>query len=334
MEDDYYSRQKVRTYAQLSKQELKKLQDQEYSYNIMCILLNSLEGYAISKKEKRKYGGYDDLNSVETKNKLQLKKQLIFHLRRMKDSYELFVEDHGSYELPKKMPKSQIISDVQKWIPKVPPEDQKYYYAFIDLLNGKDIPDFKSDLNSIPSTVQKGENHAYNLMEGMIKINYHAGKKEKNVQDNYETKGYHEFEPNLYGQPQSNPYLAELSKKGKKEEEKEEIIVGENGKLIPHENNLYYINDKNVQKKLNLDWKIIQPQCFYNTYYGIIHINQIYKDGSADCSLFNSNNVKKIDKKFIKILGNTKTDFSSYDYGIAEINGKKVNILVDLLKIC
>ena len=37
---------KVRTQAMLSKQELKKLQDQEFSFNIMCILLNSLEGYA------------------------------------------------------------------------------------------------------------------------------------------------------------------------------------------------------------------------------------------------------------------------------------------------
>ena len=116
---------KVRTQAMLSKQELKKLQDQEFSFNIMCILLNSLEGYASTKTGERKYAGYDYFNSVETKDKLQLKKQLIFHLRRMKDSYELFIEEHGDYEFPETFPKDQIISDVKRWIPNVPKEDRK-----------------------------------------------------------------------------------------------------------------------------------------------------------------------------------------------------------------
>ena len=79
-------------------------------------------------------------------------------------------------------------------------------------------------------------------MEGMIKINY-TRKKEKTIQENYENKGYHEFEPILYGQPQRNPYLAEINKGLK-----EEIIIGENGKLIPYEHNLYFINDKKVKK--------------------------------------------------------------------------------------
>ena len=100
---------------------------------------------------------------------------------------------------------------------------------------------------------------------------------------------------------------------------KEQIIIGVNGKLIPHENNLYFINDKNVKKKLDLNRINYQKHTFYSTNHGIIHIDEKYEDGSADCCLFNLNNVKKIDKKFIKILGNTKTDFSNYDFGIAQI---------------
>lgn len=54
-------------YQQLGKQQLIKLQDQEFSYAIMCQLLNSLERYALGNEEDRKYEGHDYFNSVATK---------------------------------------------------------------------------------------------------------------------------------------------------------------------------------------------------------------------------------------------------------------------------
>lgn len=340
---------KTRVYTQLCQQKLKKLQDQEFSFNIMCILLNSLEGYSLDKKEKRKYGGYDHFNSVETKDKLQMKKQLIFHLRRMKDSYELYTQDHGHYDFPKKMRKEEIISDVKKWASKVPIEDKKYYFAFIDLINGEKIPDFKEDLYSIPSIAQKEENHAYNLMEGMVKISYYAGEKEKKIKEEYENKGYHEFEPILYGKPQSDPYLNKiktaLNKQDNKinfetdemdkEELQKEVILGEKGKLKLYNNNLYFQGSKSNSTTIinSLDWKTIKNNSFYNISKGIIYVNRINLDGTGTCVLFNPNKVKKINEKMIKIEGTLKTDNSSYNYGIIEENGDKIDILVDLNEI-
>lgn len=329
---------KVRTQAMLSKQELKKLQDQEFSFNIMCILLNSLEGYASTKTGERKYAGYDYFNSVETKDKLQLKKQLIFHLRRMKDSYELFIEEHGDYEFPETFPKDQIISDVKRWIPNVPKEDRKYYNAFIDLLKGKKIPNFKEDLYSIESTIQNKENHVNKLMKGAVKINYYADKKEKNVQDDYENKGSHIFTPEFHGKPESEPYLANMNRelnenntKVKNQEEIEKIIVGEDGILILRDKKLYFIknNDNKEKKEINLDYKNIKSHSFYEIQNEIIlHIKEIYMNQSAQTTYFNLNNVRKIDKNVICISNNYTNSFGVlYDYGIAIIDGKTVDIL-------
>ena len=204
----YHNKKQVQ--GQLNNQKLMQLQDQEFSFNIMCILLNSLEGYALENGGKRKYAAYDHFNSVKLKDKMQLKKQLIYHLRRMKESYELYTQTYGSYDFPKNMPLNMIISDVNSWMQKVPQEDKKYYSAFINLLNGQQIPSFKEDYSSIPSNAQPGLNYGYNFMEGMAKISYQADQKSKKVQEEYKNKGHYECEPNFYGKPHSDPFFNKM----------------------------------------------------------------------------------------------------------------------------
>lgn len=322
---EYDTPQEYQTFVQLSKQELKKLQDQEFSYNIMCILLNSLEGYALEqekeKLEKRKFGGYDHFNSIVTKDKLRLKKQLIFHLRRMKDSYELYIEEHGVYEFPKKLVKEQIKSDVRSWMLKVPKEDQKYYSAFIDLLDGKEIPNFKEDLISIPSNAKPGQSHANNFMEAMVKINFHAGEKEKHIQEEYEKNGCYQFEPKLYEKPQSDPYLGkmniDLNKENSKDENLKEVYLGEKGNLLLDHSKLYFINYKNDKIAINgIDKKDVKNNNFIKHKNYIIYIIKINDErNAATCILFNPNNVAIINKKDIQIKGTKTFGKSSYNYG-------------------
>ena len=253
----------------------------------------------------------------------------------MKDSYELFIEEHGDYEFPETFPKDQIISDVKQWIPNVPKEDRKYYNAFIDLLKGKKIPNFKEDLYSIESTIQNKENHVNKLMKGAVRINYYADKKEKNVQDDYENKGSHIFIPEFHGKPENEPYLANMNRElnennTKVKNQEEKIIVGEDGKLILRDEKLYFIknNDNKEKKLINLDYKNIKSHSFYEIQNEIIlHIKEIDME-SAQTTYFNLNNVRKIDKNVIGIKNNFNTSFGVlYDYGIAIIDGKTVDIL-------
>lgn len=205
----------INAQMQLNSKKLVQLQDQNDSYEIMNQALNAFEGYAIGNSKLRKYAEYDYFDSVARKAPLQMKKQLIYQLRRFKESYELYEEEHGkgSYPFPEKL-KKEIFADINLWKTYIPKEDRKYYDAFIDLINGKKIPDFKKDYQNIPSEIPAGErsqNYVPNLINAVVKVNHYVGKRENEVKKEYEKKGDINFVQKLFGKPGNDPYLSKIN---------------------------------------------------------------------------------------------------------------------------
>ena len=114
----------------------------------------------------------------------------------------------------------------------------------------------------------------------------------------------------------------ELTKIGKDNER--EVILGENGKLLIINNNLFFQSDKD-SIQIPIRGKEIYPnnirnKTFYSTSIGIIYTSQKYQNGPLTSILFNLAKLCKKNEKDIKISGNFKTNYSSYEYDITKIN--------------
>jgi hypothetical protein len=107
MSGSWFNKPSTPKMYQADKQKQNMIVDQNYSNNIMMMIMSTLESLAAAmnsksvKREDKMYGHYDKVN-YDNKNFIELKSQLRVHLNIFKASKDCFEKDHsfGKHTLP------------------------------------------------------------------------------------------------------------------------------------------------------------------------------------------------------------------------------------------
>lgn len=217
----YASQQQI---IQLNPQLLKQLQDQSYSNDCMLRLLVAAENYAYadipydSNLEKcRKYAFYDAFNSMQSKDKQEKKKELLYQIRNFTYSFDIYMDDHGTYHFPSNLDKYQILRDIENWKRKYIEGEDAIYYDYIKLiLEGKfnidSLEQINEELKDIKGrTAVRDEKLAQRKMETIPKIVYHVDMKGEKLKEKYIKEGNFQIKANLYQKPGSDKYLSKVN---------------------------------------------------------------------------------------------------------------------------
>ena len=296
-----------------------QLQSLKYSYETLGNLLSSAENFAGLADEKYKAFNYSSSNDYNS-----LKSEFAWELECFNLALQTYQKKYGPYKFPPDCPKENILKDIERYIARTPKiEDKKLYYLMIDIINGKNV---KTDFTNLYRETDENADKKFNQKK-MINIIGPINQ----ILDQHE-KDAEEGNMNLFNKNGQAEYSkAELKNIGKGCQK--EVILGENGKLIISKGILYFQSDTN-KTQFKIDNKEINQNqlinnTFYQTSFGIIYTNQKYLNGPLNCILFKlSAKRHKVNENDIKIMGNFKTNISTYEYGIAKINKKSVDIII------
>ena len=113
-----------------------------------------LEGYAnkFGKVEQRT-NIYSEHNYKDTAH--ELKSQIISQLEILRMTHTLYSKEYGKYDFQSNLSQSHMIHSINMWKMMVPPEDQKYYEAAIDIIQGKPSQSFTNELDKGESLKKK-----------------------------------------------------------------------------------------------------------------------------------------------------------------------------------
>jgi hypothetical protein len=298
-----------------------QLQSLKYSYETLGNLLSSAENFAGLADEKYEAFNYSSSNDYNS-----LKSEFAWELECFNLALQTYQKKYGPYKFPPDCPKEKILKDIEKYIARTPGvEDKKLYFLMIDIINGKNV---KTDFTNLYRETDENADKKFNPKK-MVNIIGPVNQ----ILDQHE-KDAEEGNMNLFNKNRQTEYSKEQLKNIEKGCEKE-VILGENGKLIIADDTLYFQRDINkIQLKIDtkeINLKKIKNKTFYSTSYGIIYTNQKYENGPLYSILFSLTSKRpKINENDITIIGKFKTNNSVYEYGIAKINKKLFDIIIDL----
>ena len=184
-------------------QKAKQILDQAYSYGITGNILSALESYANrfgkGNQQTNIYSGYNNFNSGNTKAANELKYQIISQLEILRMSHTLYTKEYGNYDFPSNLSQSQMIDQINTWKKIVSPEDQKYYQAAINIIQGKPSESFANELG-------KGGSINPAFLAGTVGTVYEANKVGQDALHHYQQTGQAP-QMNLYSQNVGNPNI-------------------------------------------------------------------------------------------------------------------------------
>jgi hypothetical protein len=131
----------------------KQIQDQAYSYGIIGNIFSAFECYVNKfekdpKKHTHIFNAYNNFNCGTTKTTEQLKDQIIAQLEILNTSYQLYIFQYKKYDFPKNLGAEQMKKLLNDWALKVPNEDQKYYKAAFNIINGNPHVSYADELGN------------------------------------------------------------------------------------------------------------------------------------------------------------------------------------------
>ena len=183
-------------------QKAKQILDQAYSYGITGNILSALESYANrfgKGNQTNIYSGYNNFNSGNTKAANELKYQIISQLEILKMSHTLYTKEYGKYDFPINLSQSEMINQINTWKMMVPLEDQKYYEAAINIIQGRQSQSFANELG-------KGGSINPSFLAGTVGTVYEAHKVGQDALHHYQQTGQAP-QMNLYSQNVGNPNI-------------------------------------------------------------------------------------------------------------------------------
>jgi hypothetical protein len=183
-------------------QKAKQILDQAYSYGITGNILSALESYANrfgKGNQTNIYSGYNNFNSGNTKAANELKYQIISQLEILKMSHTLYTKEYGKYDFPSNLSQSQMLQQINTWKMMVPLEDQKYYEAAINIIQGRPSQSFANELG-------KGGSINPSFLAETVGTIYEAHKVGQDALHHYQQTGQAP-QMNLYSQNVGNPNI-------------------------------------------------------------------------------------------------------------------------------
>ena len=139
--NNYYNRNDL---YQNQIQDTLKLEEQAFSNEILCRMLSAAECYfnrIMGKKNAKEiFSYYNGLNSGNTKNLEQLKKQFLHQIELFKNSIEDYYYNYQTYNFPNNLPKEIIENYIYYWITEIEKnptfkKESNYYKGILNIIN-------------------------------------------------------------------------------------------------------------------------------------------------------------------------------------------------------
>ena len=233
-------------------QKAKQILDQAYSYGITGNILSALESYANrfgkGNQQTNIYSGYNNFNSGNTKAANELKYQIISQLEILKMSHTLYTKEYGKYDFPSNLSQSEMSKQIKTWRSMVPPEDQKYYDAAINIIEGRPSQSFANELG-------KGGSINPAFLAGTVGTVYEANKVGQDALHHYQQTGQAP-QMNLYSQNVGNP---NINRTGAQEQQRRkenahldmllDNVTNAINKMVTYSNVSAYLNEYNSYSK-------------------------------------------------------------------------------------
>ena len=198
--------------ALMQKLNEKQAVDQALSHDTLYQLLSTAEIFAVGANGQRHFKGYEFFNS-SSKQKNQLREQLLIQFDIFKNSYRFFIHDYEEYNFPEDLDKKTIIATLNFWKSFVNENDKNIYDSIINLLNGQ-----KSKMN-IKYKIQKNEETMNDIQMGnfadvMTKISHSNEILAKNAMNNLNKNGKFTGNVILNADKPVDPVLAKMQHDG------------------------------------------------------------------------------------------------------------------------
>ncbi len=298
--NNYYNRNDL---YQNQIQDTLKLEEQAFSNEILCRMLSAAECYfnriTGKKNAEEIFSYYNGLNSGNTKNLEQLKKQFLHQIELFKNSIEDYYYNYQTYNFPNNLPKENIEKYINYWITEIEKnptikKESNYYKGILNIINldYKKIS-YRNEIKEMnKGKVNKEGKVAHIFMKNLPYIQEKAENISRKVRENAK-KGIYDINVVLNGNFKDD----------------KELIEGyEKYKNLDNYINNTYDNEKN-NKKYNIqgnnnyqnDVRCEDGGVQKNMNNGIYNYNNYPNDINYNRN-DNKNNVKNTIKKYIEIM--------------------------------
>ena len=298
--NNYYNRNDL---YQNQIQDTLKLEEQAFSNEILCRMLSAAECYfnrIMGKKNAKEiFSYYNGLNSGNTKNLEQLKKQFLHQIELFKNSIEDYYYNYQTYNFPNNLPKEIIEKYIYYWITEIEKnptfkKESNYYKGILNIINldYKKIS-YRNEIKEMnKGKVNKEGKVAHIFMKNLPYIQEKAENLSRKVRENAK-KGIYDINVVL---------------NGNFKDDKELIDGYEKFKNLDNYINNTYDNEKNNEKyniqgnnNYQNDIRCEDSSVQKNMNNGIYNYN-IYPNDTNYNRNDNKNNVKNKIKYFIEIM--------------------------------
>jgi hypothetical protein len=242
-------------YQILDKQNLKKLESQEYSNRTLARLICVSELYALSLgyNNPQMYKKFDQFDNLRRKNKDELEGELILQIKCCKISMDSYIKKYNKYDFPLDFNKKKTLEELEYIKKLVCNKNKKYYKAIIKLVNGDtNINNFDENLYDLENDDDKENDNGLKNPEQQLKIDIpimkYVDSIKNKVKNNYEKNPKYKVKLELNKPMEKNVYL---------------------------ENALKY-QDELEKKKKNKKMERFSQNNQINSRYVYSHINSLY----------------------------------------------------------
>ena len=292
----------------------KQKQSLKYSYETLGNLLSAAENFAGLANEK--YGSY---NYSKTTDYNGLKSEFAWELNCFNLAMETYQKKYGPYQFPPDCPKERILNDIQIYIQKMQNnKDKMLYYMMIDIINGKKV---NTDFTDLYKDLDKNANNKFDPR----KLNKIVGPLNQILDqaENDAEKGNMDL---LNRNKATEKAKHQLKNIPNEQFKLIKVIKGETGKLVVHNNKVYFISDiDNSKRNINLEPSKLKIKAYYIINQSILYV----QNNKLNCIIYSQENQIMANENNVIKKETITFNNANYNIGIYQDteNGQKYSVL-------
>ncbi len=191
----------------------KQVQEMIVEYKDLCDMFLSVLATAenMVNDSKKKYGYYDEFNSIDLKNSNGLALQFLRLLKNFKENRSDFmleyknhqyaaengfINNKGQFQFPKKIDLKVVKEKINKW-KELATNDlfKKYFDEIINIINYKSTLDLEAEKQKFYNFVERTEEQKKENIKNIMKVKAYKRKEDEEAEDQYARTGQYEYEP-------------------------------------------------------------------------------------------------------------------------------------------
>lgn len=191
----------------------RQLQEMVVEYKDLCDIFLSVLATAenMVNDSKKKYGYYDEFNSIKNKNANGLALQFLRLLKNFKENRSDFISEYknvkeaaeysyinnkGQFQFPKKIDLKIVQEKINGWKQLSDNElYKKYFDEIINIINYNSTLNLEAEKQKFYNFVERTDEQKKENIKNIMKVKAHKRKEDEETEEHYAATGQYEYEP-------------------------------------------------------------------------------------------------------------------------------------------